>query len=151
LRKLQLSNTSDLLCSLKEVITHNPESRFLHRLHCVLLVAQGCSCYRIAEWFGENPRTIERWVHYAQEFGIEGLKDDQKAGRPSKVRDDHITQLRIDILRNPMELGYNRSAWDGNILRVHLEQCYEIELGIRQCQRLLHRLQNSIHSHELME
>ena len=110
MRKLKLSNTPDLLARLKKEINHSHDSRFLHRLHCVLLVAQDCSCYQIAEWFNENPRTIERWVHYAQEYGIDGLKDEQKTGRPAKVRDDQFNQVQKSIMLDPRELGISKTS-----------------------------------------
>ena len=151
LRKLKLSHTSELRSALKNAITRSLQSRFLHRLHCVLLVAEGCNCYEVAAWFGENPRTIERWVHQANEFGLEGLKDEQKTGRPAKVHDDQLKQLQVTSSCNPREFGYNQDDWDGPLLRIHLTRFYRIELSVRQCQRLLHKLQHSARKDELIE
>ena len=39
---------------------HSPQSRFVHRLHCLLLVGTGQSCYQVAKVFGDDPRSIER-------------------------------------------------------------------------------------------
>jgi transposase len=143
MRKLKISNKLSLLSTCKEEATRNQESRFLHRLHCMLLVAQGCSCYQVAEWFGEHPCTIERWVHYFQEYGVEGLKDEQKSGRPGKIHNDQVKRLQGDISKNPFELGYNQHRWNGKLLKTHLEHRYNIELSVRQCQRLLHQSRNS--------
>ncbi len=143
MRKLEVPNKPALISACKEEVTRNREFRFLHRLHCVLLVSQGCSCYQVAEWFGEHPCTVERWVHYFQEYGIEGLKDEQKTGRPKKVRDDQLKRLQGEISENPFELGYNQNNWDGKLLQTHLERHYGIELSVRQCQRLLSQLRRN--------
>lgn len=143
MRKLEISDKPALISACKEEITRNREFRFLHRLHCVLLVAQGCSCYQVAAWFGEHPCTVERWVHYFQEYGIEGLKDEQKTGRPRKVRDDQLKRLQGEISKKPFELGYNQNGWDGKLLQTHLAHCYDTKLSVRQCQRLLNQLRHN--------
>ncbi len=146
MRKLKIPDKSPLISACKKEVTRNREFRFLHRLHCVLLVAQGCSCYQVAAWFGEHPCTIERWVHYFQEYGLEGLKDEQKTGRPRKVRDDQLERLQDEISKKPFELGYDQNGWNGKLLKTHLECRYGTELSVRQCQRLLNQLRHNTSS-----
>lgn len=147
MRKLEITDTTALQSVIKEEVTHNHKLRFLHRLHCVFLLGRGFSCYQVAEWFDEHPRTVERWAHYFQKFGIEGLRDEQKTGRPTKLRDDQLKQLQNDILKAPCELGYHQNAWDGKLLQTYLERSHDVELSVRQCQRILHQLQHSETSH----
>ncbi len=142
MRRLEITNPSVLLDTIKAEISRTHEARFLHRLHCVLLVARGYSCYQVARWFGEHPCNVERWVRHVEEFGPYGLRDEQKTGRPPRVRDDQRQQLQREIRQSPSELGYERSHWDGKLLQAHLAHRYGIELSIRQCQRLLRRLEN---------
>ncbi len=147
MRKLEVLNKAVLQSACKTETTRNCESRFLHRLHCVLLVAEGSSCYQIAAWFGEHPCTVERWVHYFQEYGVEGLKDEQKTGRPRKIRDDQLKRLQGEVSKNPFELGYDQNGWGGKLLQTHLQRRYDIELSVRQCQRLLNQLRRNASSH----
>jgi len=150
MRKLEVSNKVSLLSTCREETSRDHKSRFLHRLHCVLLVAQGSSCYQVAEWFGEHSCTVERWVHCFNKYDLEGLKDEQKTGRPRKVRDDQLKQLQGDISRNPSELGHEQHKWNGKLLKTHLECCYGVELSVRQCQRILHQLEHSAASHDAL-
>jgi len=143
MQKLKVLNKAALQSACREEFTRNSESHFLHRLHCVLLVAQSCSCYQVAVWFEEHPCTIERWVHYFHEYGLEGLRDEQKTGRPRKVRDDQFKRLQSEISKNPYGQGYEQNGWDGKLLQTHLERRYGIELGVRQCQRLLNQLRHN--------
>src|SRR5882762_2883677 len=39
------------------------ESRYDHRLHGVLLVAQGMTCPEVARLLGDAPRAVEDWFH----------------------------------------------------------------------------------------
>jgi len=150
MRKLEVANKAALQSACKDEASRNCESRFLHRLHCVLLVAQGCSCYQVAEWFGEHPSTVERRVHFFHEYGLEGLRDEQKTGRPKKVRDDQLKQLQDDISRIPYELGHGQYEWNGKLLKTHLARRYGIELSVRQCQRLLNQLLHNADSHNAL-
>jgi len=146
MRKLEVSNKAALLSVCKEEATRNRESRFLHRVHCVLLVAQDFSCYQVAEWFEEHPCTVQRWVHYFHEYGFEGLRDELKTGRPRKIHGGQLKQLQGDLSAAPFELGYDQHEWNGKLLKTHLEHRYDIELSVRQCQRLLKQLRHNVTS-----
>jgi len=143
MQNINASDATMLQSTFKEEINSSSESHFLHRLHCVLLVTEGCCCCQVAEWFGVHQRTVRRWVHYFNEYGIEGLKDEQKTGRPTKVRDDQLKQLQHDILFKPSELKYIESKWSGRLLKTHLKQHYDIEMSVRQCQRILHQMRHN--------
>jgi transposase len=101
-------------------------------LHCVLLAGQGLSCYEVATLFGENPRTIERWVKEAERFGAERLKERKRGGRrPALERN------ALEALRQSLPGG---ATWTGRSLQSHLDRTYAVHLSIRQCQRLLKEL-----------
>ncbi|BBJ24473.1 helix-turn-helix domain-containing protein [Candidatus Nitrotoga sp. AM1P] len=116
------------------------EAHFLHRLHCVLLVAEGRSCYEVARWLGNNPRTVERWVHALNEHGMAGLRKHHSGGRPTKLVDKQMQRLALDLQKPPRVCGYSEREWNGKLLVLHLEGCYGIKLSIRQCQRIMRRL-----------
>jgi hypothetical protein len=46
---------------LQDEIRRSEESRYDHRLHGVLLVAQGLTCPEVASLLGDVPRTVEYW------------------------------------------------------------------------------------------
>ena len=126
---------------LKEEVLRSQHSRYLHRLHCVLLVGEGHSCYDLARWFDESPRTVERWVNKFNKSGVEGLKEQPKHGRSSKLAGGQLDALQRDIGKHPNTFGYDQTLWNGKLLAFHLEECYEVSLSIRQCLRILKRLQ----------
>ena len=140
MRKLSLSSAKWVREVIHASVKTSCESHFLHRLHCVLLVAEGRSCYEVARWFGEDPRTIERWVHALNEHGIEGLREHHSGGRPTKLADKQMQRLALDLQKPPRVCGYSEREWSGKLLVQHLEGCYGIKLSVRQCQRVMRRL-----------
>jgi transposase len=139
-RKLRLSSAKWVRELLQASVSASCEQRFLHRLHCVLLIGEGRSCYEVARWFGEDPRTIERWVHALDLHGIEGLREHHAGGRPAKLAGEQVQRLALDLQKPPHVSGYRKREWSGKLLMQHLEGCYRVKLSARQCQRMLRRL-----------
>lgn len=120
------------------------DTRFLHRLHCVQLVAQGCSRSDVARWFNNDPSSIARWMRHFQRFGVEGLRDEQKPGRPAKLGAEQLKALKRELGYPPSKYGHTgHYKWSGKVLASHLEEKYSLTLSTRQCQRLLRQLQAS--------
>jgi len=125
---------------IQQQIGRSEDARYDHRLHGVLLVAKGYDCYEVAEILGHSPTTIENWVNTYNTRGVEGLHDDSRPGRPSRISDAVKDQIDHDLRKNPRDLGYSQNLWDGKLLSHHLKERYQITLGIRQAQRLFHQL-----------
>jgi hypothetical protein len=66
------------IVSLQEEIQRSEESRYDHRLHGVLLVAQGITCPDVARVLGDAPRTVEYWVHRFEQRGLAGLREGRR-------------------------------------------------------------------------
>ena len=58
MHNMDTSVSAALKATFKEEISDSSESHFLHRLHCVLLVTEGCSYQQVAEWFGIHQRKL---------------------------------------------------------------------------------------------
>jgi transposase len=137
LRKLSLQSAVWIRELIRASVKTSCEQHFLHRLHCVLLVAESRSCYEVARWFGENPRTIQRWVHAFREDGMEGLRAHHAGGRCAKLTDKQMQHLMADLQKLPRVFGYREPEWKGRLLAQHVERNYGITLSVRQCQRII--------------
>jgi transposase len=140
MRKLSLHSASWIRELIHASVRAACEQRLLLRLCCVLLIAEGRSCYEVARWFGEDPRTIERWVHALAEHGVEGLREHHAGGRPMKLAGEQVQRLTLDLQKPPRLCGYPERRWSGKRLAQHLERRYGIKLSARQCQRMMRRL-----------
>lgn len=94
----------------------------------------------MAESFGYSPRSLHHWVNRFNEHGFDGLKDGAKTGRNSRVGDGVKGELSLDLRTTPRAFDYDQNLWDGKLVSHHLKERYGVDLGVRQCQRLLHGL-----------
>ena len=58
MRKLEIKEAALMRLALHDEIRRSEDSRYDHRLHGVLLVCSGLSCYAVAELLGQSPRTV---------------------------------------------------------------------------------------------
>lgn len=140
MRKLEISNPELMQKAIRDEIARSEESRYCHRLHGVLLVCKGKSCYEVADLLGQGARTVQYWVKRFEEKGFVGLVDQPRPGRPTELSEEVLKQLRGDLRRSPQELGYTQNLWDGKLLSHHMAERFGIKIGPRQCQRLFHKL-----------
>ena len=136
MRKLEIADPEIMRIAIQQEIVRSDESRYDHRLHGLLLVAGGQSCQQVAETFGENPRTVQRWVKRFEEYGLDGLREGERPGRPATLDVKQWAALGRDMRRTPAEFGHAAHLWDGKLLSEHLRQRYGVKLGVRQCQRI---------------
>jgi len=139
-KRINVPDAQTFISAIHDEISRSPEARYFHRLHVVLYVLSGASAYQAAQLYRLSPRTVEYWLRRLISFGLAGLRDRNRAGRPRRLSVSDMEKLRGEILRSPQELGYDQNLWDGVLLRRHLEQRYSVSLGVRQCQRLFHQL-----------
>ena len=62
MRKLQIEDAEVMRIAIQQEIGRSEESRYDHRLHGLLLVTAGQSCREVAQLFGEDGTTVQRWV-----------------------------------------------------------------------------------------
>ena len=75
MKALSITDAPTVILGLQDEIRRNAESRYDHRLHGLLLVAQGMSALEVARLFGAAPRTVQYWVRRFEQDGLAGLVD----------------------------------------------------------------------------
>jgi len=140
MRKLQVSDAGIMQIAVQQEILRSEESRYDHRLHGVLLVSRGMNCYEVAEHLGQDAVTVQHWVHAFNAHGFAGLREGERTGRPSRLSPDQWSELERPLRQSPRTLGYGQNLWDGKLLAHHLRQQGELDLGVRQCQRIFRQL-----------
>lgn len=129
-----------VILALQDEIRRTQEARYDHRLHAVLLVAQGMSCRGVAGVLGDAPRTVAYWLKRFEEEGLSGLTDADKSGRPGRLSKKQMKRISEAIRKAPEKSGLAQGAWDGKTLSAFIESKFEITLGVRQCQRLFRQM-----------
>lgn len=125
---------------LQDEIRRSEEAKYDHRLHAILLVANGMRCPQAAKMLGDSERTVRYWVQQFNEEGLQGLIDSERLGRPSRLSDRHMDQIGKTLRQSPNEVGLAGGIWDGKTVSAYIKKNYEIDMGVRQSQRLFRLL-----------
>jgi transposase len=128
------------LIILQDEIRRSAEARYDHRLHGLLLVAQGMSGHEVARLLGDSPRTVAYWVSRFEEEGLAGLVDAERSGRPRRLSENQIQIIDAALRQQPADFGLSGNLWDGKTLAALVQRQWGITLGVRQCQRLFRQL-----------
>jgi transposase len=105
MKKLTIPDADLMVLGLQNEIRRSRDSRYDHRLHAVLLVAQGMSCPEVGRLLGDAPRTVEYWVHRFEAEGLSGLVDLERPGRPSRLGDEEFRKIGEALRRSPLDVG----------------------------------------------
>ena len=140
MKPLTISDREAMVFALQDEIRRSPDSRYDHRLHGLLLVAQGMSCRKVADVLGDSPRTVEYWVHRFEDDGFGALNDKERTGRPARLSAKEREQVEVALRRSPADYGLPAQLWDGPLLSAFLQKQLGVNLKVRQCQRLFRQL-----------
>src|SRR5215467_2233934 len=140
MRPLTIFEPASAIIGLQQEIQRSEESRYDHRLHGVLLVAQGMTCPEVARLLGDAPRSVEYWVHRFEKQGLSGLVEGERSGRPTRLKEQQIKEIGRVLRAKPSDAGMPENLWDGKTLSAWIDKSYGIKLGVRQCQRLFRQL-----------
>ena len=138
MKTLSIGNPEVMVLALQEEIQRSHESRYDHRLHGVLLVAQGLSPPAVARLLGDAPRTVEYWVHRFEAQGLAGLREGVRPGRPSRLDPAQVARVQAALRGKPADVGLRGNLWDGKTLAAYVRQL-GVALRPRQCRNLLRR------------
>jgi len=136
----KITDRENVIFILQDEIRRTYEARYDHRLHAILLVVQGMSSRQAAQFLGDSPRTVAYWVQRFEAEGLAGLADADRPGRPRRLNQEQIYHIEKALRKSPLDLGLSVNLWDGKTLSVYVKQQFEIQLGVRQCQRLFRQL-----------
>ena len=75
--------------------------RVRHRSHAILLSHQGSTREEIAQICRVHRDTVSLWIDAWQEFGFQGLEDNERSGRPPILTLEEQEKALEIALRNP--------------------------------------------------
>jgi transposase len=140
MKALTISDPEEMILALQDEIRRSPDARYDHRLHGVLLVAEGLSCREVSTALGDSPGTVVNWVRRFEEAGFAGLNERAGRGRRARLSRAEMKQVEVALRKSPADYGLPAQLWDGPLLSRFLEKQLGVTLRVRQCQRLFRRL-----------
>lgn len=136
MKPLIIADSPTIILGLQDEIRRSEESRYDHRLHGVLLVAQGMTCPEVAHLLGDAPRSVEYWIGRFEKDGLSGLLEGERPGRPRRLNERQMAAVDRILRHPPRAAGLSGNLWDGKTLSTWIEQKYGVTVGLRQCQRM---------------
>lgn len=140
MKALTIKDAPSIILGLQDEIKRSEDSRYEHRLHAIVLVAQGMSPRQVALQFGDAPRTVENWVRQFERDGLAGLTEHERSGRPRRLSERHVTKIGAALRKSPLDVGFAVTMWDGKLLAEYIHREFSVQLGARQCQRMFRQL-----------
>jgi transposase len=124
----------------KEMLTtlrgDSSRERLLHRLHGVALVLSGLSSSEAARIYGDSPRAVAYWVTQFKKDGLDGLHEETRPGRPSKLNQSQLKKLQTLLNKSAAK----SKSVKAEILAEYISKEFGIVLTVRQCWRIVNRL-----------
>lgn len=151
MKEFKLKNRKATLVLIAKELASSDVAAYHHRLHALLLVANGQSCKQVADLFGENTRTIQRWINRYEERGLHGLVNERRAGAKPVLTPQQMKAIEEHVSSNSatFKKGWRYRPWTGKLLSAYLEKTYGVAIGERNCQRLLNKMDLPEHSRRM--
>ena len=90
----------------------DPETR--RRLHAIWLLRQGDKISRVAWLMGVHLRTLNRWLSWYREGGIDELKARRRGnprGRPPMLSQEQLARLEEELRKGTLTTTWEAIAW----------------------------------------
>jgi transposase len=136
----KIPDKDSIILAIQNALNHSEEAKYYHRLDLVMLAINGMPVKEIAALYNESPKTISYWTKKVIEQGVEALKSGEHTGRTPRLTTNQMDQLDQDLQKAPSDFGYEMNQWDGLVLSRHLADHYDINIQVRQCQRIMRQL-----------
>ncbi|MDR2562887.1 MAG: winged helix-turn-helix domain-containing protein [Prevotellaceae bacterium] len=113
------------------------------RLLAIYQVKLGRDSQELAKFYNVSNRAICNWINAYNTEGLDGLRDKQRAGRPSRLDDKQKEKLRTAITDTPRNYGYNTDAWNASLVNDYIRREFDVDYKKPQIYNLLHDMDMS--------
>lgn len=94
----------DIRQSLEDLYRHHASFAVRQRAHAILLSARGYTIIQLHAIFAVDRDTVSAWITRFEQFGIAGLQDLPRSGRPPIYTDDELHKLQALIEQEPRQI-----------------------------------------------
>ena len=111
---------------LHRAIVKAKDTRIYIRLKAVLMIAQGESISKVAQFFDKSNRVVYYWLTtYLKQHQAQALMDASRSGRPPAAQGITDKRILAALKRNPLQPGYNTTVWTVALLASYLSDRYQ--------------------------
>lgn len=136
----RIEKSAELAVAIERQLDRDKKSRLYKKLYTVLLVAKhpDNNCSEVARQLGYPTPTVARWVRSVcgnDGFDLTGLEDKEKTGRRKRLTSDQLIIIYDALDKSPEDNPGKK--WTGKLLSDYIFQKFNVELQIRQCQKII--------------
>lgn len=96
--------------ALEDIYRSHPDFNYRQRAHAILLSHKGYNLKQLHDILSVDRDTLSQWLNRFEMFGVEGLKDLPRSGRPPIYTQDEIQQLKNLIDDEPRQIKQAKTA-----------------------------------------
>ena len=115
------------------------DPRLARRIQAIYLARKSFTCPQIMDLTGAKRRTVQNWIRWYNDEGIEGLKDRPRSGRPTKLSASQQRRL-CQCLDAGTTVSQRTRILNGPAIQRILEQEFGVLYCLNGVYELLHRL-----------
>mgnify|MGYP001563301484 CR=1 FL=1 len=128
------------LSELKQLMQAEPKAKPRLRFLIALHRKQGNALDEIVEACGLPRRTVHGTLTRFAEQGITAAHAVKQTGRPKRLKQAQLRDLRKRLLRSPQQNGYRESFWTTRMILSLVKRAYRVAYDVSHLRRLLHAL-----------
>jgi len=118
--------------------------RVAKRLQAVVLNSEGRTSGELAHLLGSPRSRVSEWLARYQTFGVEGLLEGHRSGRPLELTSAQRKQLDDILESGPVAYGLDTGIWTSPMIAWVIEEEFGIHYHPGHVRKLLHRLGFSV-------
>ena len=136
--------TRTRLLQLRQQAQTDRVPRVLLRIQAILLSLDEKSPPQIAQLLHVHRTRVHAWVSQWNEYGLDGLKEGQRSGRPREITPEQEEQFRDIVESGPVAYGLNTGVWTSRILSQVLADEFALTYHPGHVRKLLKALNFSV-------
>jgi transposase len=118
--------------------------RVAKRLQAVVLNSEGRTSGELAHLLAAPRSRVSEWLARYQAFGVDGLLEGHRSGRPLELTPAQSKQLDNILDSGPVAYGLDTGIWTSPMIAWVIEEEFDIHYHPGHVRKLLHRLGFSV-------
>jgi transposase len=132
------------LLVLRQAAHSDKAPRVALRLQAILLSADGHTPPHIADLLHVHRTRVHAWVCQWNDYGVDGIKEGHRSGRPSELSAAQRQQLHDIIESGPVAYGLNTGVWTSPVLARVIDEEFAVQYHPGHVRKLLYRIGVSV-------
>jgi len=132
------------LDDLHKLAERDGEYRVARRILAVRMNARGQTAGEISRLLGVHRSSATLWLQHWMEFGLDGLLEGQRSGRPAELDAKDIDLLKDIVDSGPIAYGFTSGVWTSPMITRVIADEFGIRYHPGHVRKLLHEIGFSV-------